>query len=391
MDAQSGVTVIGVLLSFLIVFKTQSSYNQFWAALGHTEALLTVYRTLAMDICTLMPWEDSPSVKGEKRSANSELACKKTVRFFARKLIRLLLLHYLVTIEYFQRTGQNAITDPKRIDKLRMDIQSITGPSEFATLYNGDKHDTLGSDSQWTHGSPLLVLYWIQIAVCRCGDIHGLAPPKYGIFIGKITELHRNFQDMDKVDKTQYPFPYAQITKLVCLLFLSLLPFALRPKTGDLTEIICAVACVGFYGLDEVAEILEAPFSGDVNDIDLLKYGRDLMNDLEMIYYGRDRQLETVFTDENELNFGAILQQLPRARTRSFGKLGAPIPESRLSRFTARGSADWIHKKHSHEEKDTGSPGALFEGKTSPASPVRPVDAFIPIPGCTLEDEDTLA
>merc|ERR1712232_1540886 len=127
------------------------------------------------------------------------------------------------------------------MDILRNTVRMLCGPREFETLYCGELFDTRGSKSQVPTASPLMVLYCIQIAVCRCGDIHGLASPKYGIFVSHISSIMHHFQEMDRIDKTQFPFPYAQVTKMLCLLYVNILPFVLQPRAQNFTEFITAL------------------------------------------------------------------------------------------------------------------------------------------------------
>ena len=49
-------------------------------------------------------------------------------------------------------------------------------------------------------------------------------------------------------------------------------------------EFVCLLIALGFFGLDEVAEILESPFGNDPNDIDLMSYATDLVADLELMH-----------------------------------------------------------------------------------------------------------
>eukprot|EP00927_Polykrikos_kofoidii_P004791 TRINITY_DN11894_c0_g1_i3.p1 TRINITY_DN11894_c0_g1~~TRINITY_DN11894_c0_g1_i3.p1 ORF type:complete len:294 (-),score=36.71 TRINITY_DN11894_c0_g1_i3:145-1026(-) len=210
-DALPGMGTVGILLSLLLVFKTQSSYNQFWSAMSHLESILQLSRSLAMATCTLLPWEDEAG--GSRRDGpRTALQERKPVRFFARKVLRMLVLHYFLLIEFFRKSGINAATNPAVSDQLRQDICSLTGPNEFMMLYE-ETQDTPGSKSSKRYGNPMLVIYWIQLAICRCADIHQMAPPKYGIFISQISELTYHFWEMNKIDKTQFPLPYAQAYK----------------------------------------------------------------------------------------------------------------------------------------------------------------------------------
>merc|ERR1712232_284394 len=76
-NAQSGLTVFGILCTFLMVFKTQTSYAQYWRAIGDTEGILGVTRMIAMSACTLLPWSPPPG----RKAPHPEIAEKYPVRF----------------------------------------------------------------------------------------------------------------------------------------------------------------------------------------------------------------------------------------------------------------------------------------------------------------------
>ena len=58
---------MGFLLAFLLVFKTQTSYRQFWTAYSQLDGMLQINRILGRGACILMDWE-----KGQIASANSK-------------------------------------------------------------------------------------------------------------------------------------------------------------------------------------------------------------------------------------------------------------------------------------------------------------------------------
>ena len=89
--------VVGILLSFLMVFKTQNAFGQFWEAsrdIGH--AILT--RHLCRLTVTSFEWTDHDGLSEEERKA-AEL------RSMVRKVLRLLVPYFFAVVEYFQRTG----------------------------------------------------------------------------------------------------------------------------------------------------------------------------------------------------------------------------------------------------------------------------------------------
>merc|ERR1719265_1835843 len=78
--------------------------------------------------------------------------------------------------------------------------------------------------------------------------------------------------------------------------------------------LVAGLVATGFYGLDEVAEILESPFGNDPNDIDLRDYGQNLLTDIELFYHGREMQLDTIFNDEVDVEFRSLMRQSTRER-----------------------------------------------------------------------------
>merc|ERR1719316_166354 len=77
------------------------------------------------------------------------------------------------------------------------------------------------------------------------------------------------FCQLNTVDKLQFPLPYAQVVKILTILYVFVAPFLMAPASGYATPCIMLFASLGFFGLDEVAEILESPFGVDANDIDM--------------------------------------------------------------------------------------------------------------------------
>eukprot|EP00929_Paragymnodinium_shiwhaense_P057747 TRINITY_DN28906_c0_g1_i1.p1 TRINITY_DN28906_c0_g1~~TRINITY_DN28906_c0_g1_i1.p1 ORF type:complete len:393 (+),score=37.94 TRINITY_DN28906_c0_g1_i1:103-1281(+) len=299
----SGFSVLGFLLSFLTVFKTQSSYSQFWQALTCVDGVLQVTKSLGMMTCTVVDWS------------------KAGVQVRARRVLRLLALHYYILIEQFHRTGiwevvtSSSIRRRSLLDQLRADIRVLAGPQEYGLLYPDEPVTTAGSDSKHLHANPALVLSWIQMILGQfLREDQALPPPVLSNMCGQIRVLMAESMNMAKIDRTQFPLPYAQIVKLLMFVFVYSLPFVIVTKTGAGTPLIAALVATGFYGLDEVAEILESPFGNNPNDIDLHDYGRSLLQDLELFYHSRDTNLDTIFTDEFDVDFDVLLGEDQRQR-----------------------------------------------------------------------------
>eukprot|EP00928_Gymnodinium_smaydae_P082890 TRINITY_DN66164_c0_g1_i1.p1 TRINITY_DN66164_c0_g1~~TRINITY_DN66164_c0_g1_i1.p1 ORF type:complete len:416 (+),score=49.29 TRINITY_DN66164_c0_g1_i1:113-1360(+) len=281
--------VIGVLLAFLLVFKTQSAYQQFWQASGHVDGLLQVSRSLAM------------------LSVNA-FSCTDQSDQEARRIVRLITLHYFVVIEFLMRSGMNATRNKELMDRLREDVRMVTGEHEFLSLYPHEPGTTPGSESTHRYANPSKVLFFISLCygrVYRCGEC---APPVFTMLHSHVGQLSGHFWGLNKIDKTQFPLPYNQIVKLLIIFYVFSMPFRIIASVELWgTLILTLLATLGFFGLDEVAEILESPLGNDPNDINLRQYGRKLLKDLSMIYHNRNMELDTVFSSEDDFDLSNLL------------------------------------------------------------------------------------
>lgn len=214
------------------------------------------------------------------------------------------------------------------------------------------------------------VIFWIELAAGRVLKMGCVAPPIMSGFIGMAHSLLQNFQDMDKIDKTQFPFPYNQIVKILILIWVNIFPFFIVRDAGHYSHWISGLVALGYYGLDLVAEILESPFGNDPNDIFLRGFGAELMEDMDMIYNNRTVTLNAVFK-EGPLHFKQLLEgRFAGVKSSPSGGLNhiSEISRSITTNFSRGGrwpfstSDDDIKKQGS--SNSTGSAGS--KGSSSP-------------------------
>ena len=138
--------------------------------------------------------------------------------------------------------------------------------------------------------------------------MRGIEPPLEGQFYATIEKIEALFGSMDLVDKTQFPFPYSQIMKILLYFWMFASPFVLEVQCGSATPAVMVLIGIGFFGLDEVAEILESPFGNDPNDIDLIMSADDLINDVEMLFEKANAPIDPVLHDTkgNKQLFGQL-------------------------------------------------------------------------------------
>jgi hypothetical protein len=122
-DITPAMQTVGILLSFLMVFKTQNAFGQFWEASRDIQRLLAATRHLCRLIVTSFEWTQSDDHTPAEAEAAGELRGK------VRKALRLLVLHFFVVVEYFQRTGdeETAMMKFDTMMTLRQNIKKLSG------------------------------------------------------------------------------------------------------------------------------------------------------------------------------------------------------------------------------------------------------------------------
>jgi hypothetical protein len=111
----------------------------------------------------------------------------------------------------------------------------------------------------------LQVLFWVQIVIKRLSllsrkiageegtkNLKGIEPPLEGQFYAMIEKIETLFASMELIDRTQFPFPYSQIMKILLYFWILALPFVLADSCGASTPAVMVLIGIGFFGLDEV-------------------------------------------------------------------------------------------------------------------------------------------
>lgn len=296
--ANKAFNAIGLLLAVLLVFKTQVAYNQFWTATEHVDGILQGLRTVVQTVSTVV---DLALVSGDT-----------VARQDARRIVRHLALYYYVIIEYFQRSGVDATENRVMQDRMRFDIRQLAGPSEFKILYQQDVQangsEITGSRSQHAHTNPSIVMFWIYTSLGRIVRAGACPPPVVNGLLVQLNDMMGDFWAMNKIEHIQFPLPYEQSVKFLLLIFVFGLPFIVVSGTGRFTPVFVAFVVVCFFGIDEVAGRLDSPFGNDENSIDLIGFGRTLLEDLTHIYQDKAVDLDSVFTDKDDVNLMQVLE-----------------------------------------------------------------------------------
>ena len=169
---REGTAALAILLSFLLVLKTQEANKQFWEALSSLTNMCHLLRSIAMTVCGMVRWEKHPEVAKN-----------------AKRIVRLLGLYYMAVCEFFQRTGENPTHSKKQLDRLRHDVAALAGDHEWTILYPGEDKTVAGSSSMHDSTRPSIILFWIQMSLRKIADHQAVETDIMAHLLGRIGQL----------------------------------------------------------------------------------------------------------------------------------------------------------------------------------------------------------
>lgn len=222
-------TLLGLVMSLLLVFRTNTAYDRWWEGRKLWGALVNNSRNLALQLDAIFPDDDHAN------------------RNYFKKLIPL----------YAQ-----VLKDHLRSEKIRLELDQYDHP-ELKAL-NTDKHVPN------------------QVAALMMRKIFRLHAG------GKITDTQminlkselQSFTDIcgacERIKNTPIPFSYSLFVKKFIFFYVMTLPFGFVLSLG---YFVIAVTVFVFYvlaSLELIGEEIEDPFGGDTNDLPVEKISANI-------------------------------------------------------------------------------------------------------------------
>lgn len=213
-----GHTILGVSLSMLIVFRTNSSNNRFWEARSHWGAIINHTRNLVRMGAVYAPPADD--------------------------LARLVAAYVLLVKEQL-RDGRDLTTVRNLVSgRILTRLERANNPASVLAA----------SMSEWI--------------VRRVAE--GRLEP---ILAERMEALVCNLVDQqggcEKIHRTPLPFVYAALIKQVLFVYLASLPFVLVPKLDFMAPLVVMGVSLGMLGIEEAGVEIEDPFGLDANHLPL--------------------------------------------------------------------------------------------------------------------------
>lgn len=213
-------SLLGVVLSILLSFRTNSAYDRWWEGRKKWGELVNNSRNLAVYIHSAFPNDDEESRRYlAVRIANFAIALKEHLRKGVQ-------VNELVMIT------------PEEIEK-----------------YNSKNH------------VPNYIAYEIAQRVQDVYNAGKISMADHLNIKVHTQELLNISGSCERIKKTPIPFSYNVYIKIFISVYSLGVPFALIPLFGYLSILLVAFLFFAFYGLELMAEEIEDPFGLDCNDL----------------------------------------------------------------------------------------------------------------------------
>ena len=213
-------TLLGLVLSILLVFRTNTAYDRWWEGRKQWGALVNNARNLAIYVHGAFPRSD------------------EDVRRFYGKQISNFCLAF---------------------------VEHLRGGVDLADLiYLSDEERARFAKAN--HVPNLIVRRMYE----RLSQAHAAGEISNADFIN-IGPLHKSFLDIlgacERIKKTPIPFSYAVYLKLFITVYVLIFPFALVAAFGWLTIPLAGLVTFALLGVELLGEEIEDPFGLDCNDL----------------------------------------------------------------------------------------------------------------------------
>jgi ion channel-forming bestrophin family protein len=223
------ISLLGTLLSLLLVFRTNTAYDRFWEGRKLWGGLINNSRSFAMMVGAMLPAEDV-----ENR------------RFFAK---------YLPAFAFGLK---NHLRDTAHYEEFEgMDEAFVTRLRNVLHVPNAIASELF---------SRLEMLYRTDVLTGH--DLRNIKPQ------------HDAFVDItgacERIKRTPIPYSYGFYIKLFITVYLGMIPLLLMDKYSYYTIPAVMFAAYALMGLEAIASEIEEPFGLDTNDLPLDQMARTI-------------------------------------------------------------------------------------------------------------------
>ena len=243
-------TVLGTIISLLLAFRSNLSYDRWWEARIVWGAIVNDSRTLARQIVSLIEGDDENGI---------------------RKFKRKFLLRQIAWNFALAKTLRNGIPLPY--------IEKFLSTEEFEYVA---KFDNVPNALLNLHARDL------KIAL-RNGWLNRFQQVEID---GTLTRLCDAMGKCERIKKTVFPSTYSMYIHFALWVFTLLLPFALVDLFGFIMVPVLIVISACFFLIEKMAIHLQDPFENKPTDIPVLTISRTIERDLKQLLEEKEVPIE---------------------------------------------------------------------------------------------------
>ena len=221
-------TLLGSALGLLLVFRTNAAYDRFWEARKSWSVVTSECRHLATLACTFMTAEQALPMLS-------------------------LIAAFPVCLKNYLRGGSEAA---QKRDARR--LKSLLLPEEAASLFA-------------ITNQPLYVLARLR-ALGQASVAAGVTEKEREVMFRSVSILGDCVSACERIFNTPIPLPYSRHTSRFLVLYVSTLPIALVHVFGWATLPVMAVVVWALFGILEIGNLIEEPFTSSIGNTDKTLY-----------------------------------------------------------------------------------------------------------------------
>ena len=228
-------SLVGFVLSMLLVFRTNTAYERWWEGRRVWGAIINNSRNLALKLSTIV---QDPAT---------------------RQRLKQLLINEVMAMKWHLRKGFNE-----------------------ADFEDTDRY-TLAAMKQWKHlpNAYLSAIYKEVEELRSSGKLSG----EQLLFINpELQSFADNMGACERIQKTPIPYAYSLFLKKVIFLYIFTMPIGFVSEFGYWSIGIIPLVFYAFAGIEIIAEEIEDPFGQDANDLPLNRMSNTVRDNLEEIF-----------------------------------------------------------------------------------------------------------
>lgn len=225
-------TLIGVALGIFLGFRTNAAYDRYWEGRKLWGAMVNESRSFARQVLTLI-------AVPEEWQADAG-----TIRGFQEDLVRRMIAY---------------------VHGLRHLLRDSDPFDDISRVVTAEDADALRNQKN----VPIAMLQDIELRLQRAWRDGWISEYHLPVLVRRLSNITDIQGGCERIKNTPIPFTYSLLIHRIVAFYCFFLPFGLVESVGSLTPVVVFMISYAFFGLDEIGDEIEDPFSADPQDLPL--------------------------------------------------------------------------------------------------------------------------